>query len=173
MSWSQSSKRMSPAIPLIVAAVWFGILVGVSFLATPAKFLAPSLILPVALDVGRHTFAVFNKVEWAFSIVLVLVLFLERSGWVGKIFGIAAGLIVALEALWLLPVLDARVGVIIAGGQPAPSAYHTLYIVLEVAKAVAIFAVLIASSSRVARRADTPGHSSNSPSGTLSAGPPG
>jgi hypothetical protein len=46
---------------LIAAILWLGLLLGVSFLATPAKFLAPSLALPVALDVGRHTFAVFNK----------------------------------------------------------------------------------------------------------------
>ena len=41
---------------LIVATLWLGLLLGVAFLATPAKFLAPGL-LPVALDVGR-TFAV-------------------------------------------------------------------------------------------------------------------
>ncbi len=47
-----------------LALLWIGLLIGVSFLATPAKFLAASLTLPVALDVGRHTFAIFNRVEW-------------------------------------------------------------------------------------------------------------
>lgn len=34
---------------LLLATLWAGLLLGVSFLATPVKFLAPSLSLPVAL----------------------------------------------------------------------------------------------------------------------------
>ncbi|MEJ8570368.1 hypothetical protein [Microbaculum marinum] len=137
---------------IIVAAGWLGMLVGVSFLATPAKFLAPSLTLPVALDVGRHTFAVYNKVEWGFCVALLLLAFLGRRGWISGVFTIVAVLIVALETVWLLPLLDARVGVIIAGGEPAPSNHHTLYIALEAAKMVAIIVVLVDMSWRVLRR---------------------
>lgn len=42
-----------------------------AFLATPAKFLAPSLPLAVALDVGRHTFQVYNRVELLLLMALV------------------------------------------------------------------------------------------------------
>lgn len=139
---------------IVVAAVWLGMLVGISFLATPAKFLAPSLTLPVALDVGRHTFAVFNKVEWGFSIVLSLLVLLGRRRWVSGVIAIVAALIVACETLWLLPLLDARVGMIIAGGEPPPANHHTLYIALEAAKTVAIVVVLMAMSWRVMRRSD-------------------
>ena len=137
---------------IIVAAGWLGMLVGVSFLATPAKFLAPSLTLPVALDVGRHTFAVYNKIEWGFCIALLLVVFLGSRGWISGVFTSVAMLIVALETLWLLPLLDARVGVIIAGDELAPSNHHTLYIALEAAKMMAIALVLVAVSWRVLRR---------------------
>lgn len=44
----------------IVSLVWAGMIVGVSGLATPAKFVAPSLNLPIALEVGRVTFQVFR-----------------------------------------------------------------------------------------------------------------
>src|SRR5690606_9509596 len=47
----------------VASLVWIGALLGVSFLATPVKFLAPSLTLPVALDVGRQTFHWLNRVE--------------------------------------------------------------------------------------------------------------
>lgn len=50
-----------------VALVWAGMVLGVSFLATAAKFLVPSLPRPVALDVGRHTFQVFGWVEMALT----------------------------------------------------------------------------------------------------------
>jgi hypothetical protein len=72
---------------------WLGLLIGVAFLATPAKFLAPSLSLPVALDVGRQTFYVFNKVEWVMGAVLLLMLLNGGSIWL-RILGIIAGLLV-------------------------------------------------------------------------------
>ena len=76
-----------------VAMFWLGLLIGVAFLATPAKFLAPSLSLPVALDVGRQTFYVFNKVEWVMGAVLLLMLLNGGSIWL-RILGIIAGLLV-------------------------------------------------------------------------------
>ena len=46
-------KRGWLAMVFFVATFWFALVIGVSFLATTAKFLAPSLTLPVALDVGQ------------------------------------------------------------------------------------------------------------------------
>src|SRR5690606_25219456 len=43
-------------------------------------------------------------------------------------------LAVALQALWLLPLLDARVETIIQGGTPPPSSLHDVYVVLEALK---------------------------------------
>jgi hypothetical protein len=54
--------------------VWSGLLIGVSFVATPAKFLAPSLQLPQALDVGRWTFHVLTLMEWTLVIMTGLLL---------------------------------------------------------------------------------------------------
>jgi len=46
------------------ALVWLGMLIGVSFLATPVKFVVKDLSLPVALQVGQATFGLFTNVEW-------------------------------------------------------------------------------------------------------------
>jgi hypothetical protein len=54
-------------LSLRLLLLWAGLSAGVAFLATPAKFMAPSLSLPVALDVGRHTFRVYNDVDLALS----------------------------------------------------------------------------------------------------------
>ena len=43
---------------------WLGLILGVSFLATPAKFQAETLTLPVALEVGRVTFRLLDRLEW-------------------------------------------------------------------------------------------------------------
>jgi uncharacterized membrane protein len=49
----------------IVLILWVGSVLGVSFIAAPTKFMASHLTMPVALEVGKVTFHVFNKVEWA------------------------------------------------------------------------------------------------------------
>lgn len=42
---------------VVVCLVWAGMVIGISFLEAPVKFMAPSLTRPVGLDVGR-TFSV-------------------------------------------------------------------------------------------------------------------
>ena len=44
----------------------------------------------------------------------------------------------ALQTAWLLPVLQARTELIIQGQTPPPSVSHTIYVVLEVIKAVSL-----------------------------------
>jgi hypothetical protein len=122
-----------------ILLLWAGIAVGVAFVATPAKFLAPSLSLPVALDVGRHTFAVFNRIELLLLAALLLAsLFAaRRRRWLLTL--AVAGAVVLAQALWMIPELDARVAAILAGRPPArPSALHGAYIGAEALKIAAL-----------------------------------
>jgi hypothetical protein len=111
--------------------LWAGLAIGIAFLATPAKFLAPSLSLTVALDVGRHTFKIYNSAE----VALILTLLVLGAGsqwrrrWYLALLGPAT--IVVAQALWLIPALDHRVSAILAGQSPAPSSLHSLYISAE------------------------------------------
>lgn len=56
---------LAPTALAALLLLWAGVLIGVSFLAAPAKFAAPSLSLPVAMDVGRQEFGTLNLVEGA------------------------------------------------------------------------------------------------------------
>lgn len=56
-----------------VLFIWAGALIGVSFIATPAKFLVFSLDLSVALQIGQITFYIFNKFEWFCWTLLLIV----------------------------------------------------------------------------------------------------
>jgi di/tricarboxylate transporter len=141
---------------LVVAILWLGLLLGVSFLATPAKFLAPSLPLPVALDVGRHTFAIFNKVEWVLAVMLLLLVLVRARTWLIVTAAIAVALLVFAETVWLLPLLDQRVGLAIAGQQPPPSNYHNLYIGVEVAKLIGLGLVASVMARRLTRHSPNP-----------------
>ena len=117
------------------ALLWAGTLLGVSFLATPAKFLAPSLTLPVALDIGRHTFAVFGPIEALLCLVLLACAIVTRAGmWIALAVLVFA--LTILQVAWLLPVLDSRVDLILQGTMPAPADYHRIYIGADLAKLV-------------------------------------
>lgn len=129
-----------------LAIVWLGILLGVAFLATPVKFQAPSLSLPVALDVGRATFALLAKVEWGLGAALFAVaLTVGRRVW--TVTAAALGGLLALQALWLRPILDERVGMIIAGQAVPPDSHHLAYIAVECLKALMLLGLSLAALS--------------------------
>lgn len=136
-----SSGRQKATVGLLaVSALWLGLLLGVSFLATPVKFHAPSLQLPVALDVGRYTFAAFNKVEWI-CVVATLALLFGARGRIAMAAMTVAVVVLVAETAWLLPALDQRVGMILAGRQPPPSNLHVAYIAIEIVKLIALLAL--------------------------------
>jgi hypothetical protein len=121
--------------------LWAGVLIGVSFLAAPAKFGAPGLSLPVAMEVGRREFGALNLAEIALAVVTVALAAYarpERTIWLGL--GLAA-IMVVLQWLWLLPVLDARAELIIQGERPEPAPWHALYIGAEVVKLLALLVI--------------------------------
>jgi hypothetical protein len=123
----------------MVCLLWAGMVLGISFLEAPVKFTAPSLTLAVGLDVGRHVFAAFHKVEllWAFFCVLLLwsgVRIPRAARW----FLVAALGVLLVQSLWLLPVLDARVTLILQGQTPPPAPYHWLYVASEVVKLIGL-----------------------------------
>ena len=75
--------------------IWAGLLLGVSFIATPAKFLAPSLPMAQALDVGRWTFHVLGLIEWGFVAVvglLILVAWMRLGQGSGLVLVLLAGI---------------------------------------------------------------------------------
>ncbi|MBP7817870.1 MAG: hypothetical protein KA085_17270 [Phenylobacterium sp.] len=126
-SESSRASRLGPGLILL----WAGLTLGVAFLATPAKFLAPSLSLTVALDVGRQTFHLYNRVEIGLLLGLVglgAISTPPRGWWLAL--AVPAGVILT-QSLWLLPRLDARVAAIIAGAVPPPSPLHVIYIAAE------------------------------------------
>ncbi len=127
-----------------VLFVWAGVLLGVSFIATPAKFLAPSLPMAQALDVGRWTFHVLSLVEWGFAAASVVPLV---AAWrTGRVYGLIVALIavvvlvMAAETFALRPLLDARVLQIMKGEIVSPTTLHKAYIALEALRFILILA---------------------------------
>lgn len=124
----------------LLAWVWLGMVVGVSLIATPAKFRAESLELEVALDVGRTTFGLFNWLQW--GLIIALVSLIARAHQQGRadrrhwLLVLGVGVILLAQTLWILPELNDRVAIIIAGDALPDSPVHFIFAVFEGAKII-------------------------------------
>ncbi len=132
------------AVPLI----WTGMLLGVSFLAIPAQFGAPSLTRPVAFDVVRQVFTNFGRVEIALALLSGALALLGRPPRLAWLLLVLLGLMVAAQSSWLRPLLDARADLILEGQALPPAPWHQIYVGLEGLK---LLGLLLAAW--VARRA--------------------
>lgn len=118
----------------LTAWLWAGLLLGVSFIATPAKFLAPSISLPEALDVGRSTYSVLKWVELTGAFALLFAIVKNHSTVISWSFFALLTALLATQYFYLLPLLDDRVALIIDNISIAPSNLHQFYVGVEVAK---------------------------------------
>lgn len=128
-------NRLSSLAPG-VALVWAGVSLGGSLIAAPAKFQAPSLTLPTALEVGRAQFLWVGIGEGILCAAFLLALVLFR----GVNWGLAVipVLLFAVQRLVVMPPLDARTLQVIAGQDVGESGLHVVFIILEVAKFLAL-----------------------------------
>ena len=103
----------------LLAWLWAGLVLGVSFVATPVKFLAPSLSLADALAVGRVTFEALKWIECVAVVALAATIWIANRR--RRELALFAVIVVILlcQYIWMLPVLDARVQTIIDGQDPA------------------------------------------------------
>ncbi len=133
---TQYWKGLSRALknPAYVCFIWFGMTAGISLLATPVRFTAPSITRPVALDVGQVVFAALNKAELIALVTLLIVV--RLSGKARELWAQCSLLVLILlaQSIWLLPQLAARSQQIVAGIEPPPSMLHASYSVLELIK---------------------------------------
>ncbi len=129
---------------LILMCLWAGIIIGVSLLATPVKFQAPSLTTQVGLEIGRYTFRLLSRVELCLAIVTIAIAYIAQPRWLTVVALALVVIAVALQRYWLLPTLDRRVSQILTGAPPLFSIQHTMYAVMEAAKAALLIAGAVA-----------------------------
>ena len=124
------------SIRYMASLIWIGLLLGISFMEAPLKFQAPSVTLPIGLEIGRLVFNTLNKMEWIMLLLMILSLIFShpKKGIILLVAGL--GLILIYQTTFLLPRLDQRAEVIISGGSPASDNIHFFYVALEVVKLV-------------------------------------
>ena len=147
-----SKLKVALLSPAWICFTWFGMTAGVSLLATPARFSAPLITRPVALDVGAVVFSTLNKAEF---IALVVLLIVVRVAGVAARWWAVCGvltLILVAQSAWLLPELTERAGMVANGIEPPPSIAHAAYSTLELTKLALLFACGVAAMQPGAAR---------------------
>jgi hypothetical protein len=149
---------------LILIIVWAGIIIGVSFLATPVKFQAPSLTLQAGVEIGRYTFRFLARLELCFLMAALAVAIVAKPQRTTVI--VLAPVLVAmvLQRYWLLPVLDDRVSQLLAGGTLSFSIHHLVYAVMEASKVTLLMTgAVVEYRSQLWKLIRSSGHQSSQP----------
>ena len=141
------SKMAFSALKVAVPFVWFGMVLAISFMEAPLKFQAPDITLALGLGIGRLVFFALNKMEIVAALLLIFAFWRGRSNsrFATGLLGLVL-LILLLETVWLLPVLDARAELVIAGNTPPFSGMHIVYIVFDALKLIALKMLGIATT---------------------------
>lgn len=118
----------------VVSTAAAGLLFGLSFIATPAKFMAETVPLDHLLAVGRVTFRASAAAEALLLLALVVLAPKGLRRW-------PIGIAVVLGAqYWLLmPVLDARALAVMAGEVLPPTVLHEIWIAADLMRIAAYF----------------------------------
>ena len=136
----------------LLAWLWAGLVLGVSFVATPVKFLAPSISLADALAVGRVTFAALQWIECVAVVSLAVLVWITTPRRRALVLLAAIVAILLCQYAWMLPILDARVQTIIDGQHLPPSFLHWIYTALELVKVALLVVIGLTSFGNLARR---------------------
>ena len=120
----------------VFTVLWIGFVCAISFMETPLKFQAPSLTLPVALEIGHLVFHALNALEIGFASAITAITLL--NDWPRRIRALTVliALLLATQTILLYTVLDARTLAIIHGLEVPERSFHPYYVALEGVKLV-------------------------------------
>lgn len=151
---SSNTNSWRERIANLLIPTYLGYLIGVAFLATRAKFQAPSLSFVQLLDVGRYTFRWLTISEY---IIIPLIWFIAvhaRTSKARMLSLLAVVVLTIIEKAWVQPILDARVQIYLDGGTPQPSAMHVVFVVIEAGKVLCLLIAALAPDRPAAPRSE-------------------
>lgn len=123
-----------------ICFTWVGFVSAISFMEAWLKFQAPGVTLPIGLNIGRLVFNTLNKVEWVFALSSIVLIILggEVALYKKSLLLLIPILALLAQSIWLLPSMDARATLQIAGGNVGHSNLHIYYVGAELFKVVSL-----------------------------------
>jgi len=134
----------------IIAAIWIGLILGVSFFAAPIKFTAAGVSLEQLLAVGKVTFQAFSWIELSAFVLLVCASLKNLSK--GVVISLAVlCLLLLIQKFGILPGLDTELDQTVAGEAVEETNLHFIYVAIDFVKlGILFFLALILRAARVA-----------------------
>jgi len=122
---------MKKLIACFCLIFWAGLIAGISFLEAPLKFQAPGITIQLGLGIGQLVFQALNKIEMILLAIILICSFPIPFKNIKSGLLVMLAIILLADTFWLLPLLDERAKMILAG-IPAPATHHhILYIIVE------------------------------------------
>lgn len=132
---SLGSSIISPTL-----LIWFGAVIGVSFVATPAKFLIPELDLEIAIKIGRATFSVFFYLECFLAGLLALQLALCDNTRFTLIYISTLLALFTIQQGVIAPLVQANSDNLLLGNTGYSNNPHLVFIFTEIVKSIMLVA---------------------------------
>ncbi|HLV41655.1 MAG TPA: hypothetical protein VKY37_05210 [Brumimicrobium sp.] len=125
-------------LAIVSIYLWIGFVCAISFMEAWLKFRAPGVNLEIGLSIGQLVFTALNRVEWALSIVLgvVLVINFEQIPTYFWVIVICPILLLFIQSSYLLPSLKRSAKNKIEGKSTQKSSIHIYYVIFELIKVV-------------------------------------
>lgn len=134
---------LAEAVQAGVTFTWLGLVFGISFLEAPLKFRAPGITVPLGVGIGRLVFRALNLAEGVLATALLVTVALAApdTSWWSVVLIVAVVAVLAIGALVLRPLMDARVKRGEAADGVPRHALHVGYVVLECGKVFLLLAI--------------------------------
>lgn len=117
---------------------WAGLIGGISFLEAPLKFQAPGITIPLGLGIGQLVFQALNKIEIVLLVIILICSFKTNLKNIKGLLLLIITFSLLIDSFWLLPLLDERAKLVLAGKSPPESIHHLLYALLEGIKIISL-----------------------------------
>lgn len=126
-------------LSIMTSFIWLGFVSAISFMESWLKFNAEGVTLPIGLNIGKLVFSWLNRVEWIFALLIFFNFFITSQNLklLKALFMTILGCL-AIQSIWLLPLLDKRADLIISGREIKPSFDHFYYVGFELIKALSL-----------------------------------
>ncbi len=129
---------------IAITLLWIGFLCAISFMEAWLKFRAEGVTLPIGLSIGKLIFGVLNKVELFLALLIFGILFRSKSlTHQSFLWFYAAFALLLFQTFYLLPELDARAAMIIAGETVQKSYTHFVYVAFDFLKTIGLVVVIV------------------------------
>lgn len=122
------------AIIIALTFIWAGMICGISFLEAPLKFQAPGITLELGLGIGKLVFGALTKIEMGIALLIAAGLIIIKPLRKYWIYYSIPFVILIIDNIVLMPILDARIDMIVNGISVPESNVHWWYVALEFIK---------------------------------------